>query len=328
MQFSWSTLPRPIVALAPMAGYTDSPYRQLVKLICPQAICFTEFTNVDGLLHGNAATRRQVEFHPDKERPIIAQLFGHEPETFAKAAKIVTEMGVDAVDINMGCPAKKIVSSDHGSALLKAPEIAAEIVAACVAATHLPVSVKTRIGIGTYDPDFFIPFVQRLEKAGAQLITIHGRTAKQMYSGKADWQPIYDAKRALNIPVIGNGDITNAAEAQEKLQNLDGVMVGRGTFGNPWILQEIVAGFEGTTYTPPSDAEKYATILEHMRLNCEFKGEEFGILEMRKHFAWYIRGFPNASAARQKLVRASSVDEALTILESVFKTAESPSSED
>jgi len=319
MPFSWDNAKRPIIALAPMAGYTDSAYRQLIKLICPQVICFTEFTNADGILHGNSATIRQISFNPDKERPIIAQLFGSSPESFAKAAKIVTDSGVDAIDINMGCPAKKIISSDDGSALLKDPTCAEEIVQACVEATHPPVSVKTRIGIGTYDEDFFIPFVTSLEKRGAKLITIHGRTAKQMYSGVADWEPMYAAKRALKIPVIGNGDVLSAQDAIEKIGILDGVMVGRATFGNPWIMQQIVSAFEKTDFIPPTGEEKYKTIVEHMRLNCEYKGDKFGVLEMRKHFAWYIKGFPNASALRQKLVKVDTKDEALEILKEILR---------
>ncbi|MEK7524165.1 MAG: tRNA-dihydrouridine synthase [Patescibacteria group bacterium] len=313
--FSWDSIPRPILALAPMAGYTDSSYRQLVKEVCPSVVCFTEFTNVDGILHGNEATMRQVSFDPNKERPIVAQIFGRKPENFRKAAAVLTKLGVDAIDINMGCPAKKIVSSDHGSALLKNPSLSEEIVRATVEGTHLPVSIKMRIGTSCYDPDYFFSFAESMERAGAKLITIHGRTSKQMYSGLADWTPMYELKKILKIPVIGNGDIKNGKDAASKLKNLDGLMVGRGTFGNPWIFCEILAAFAGKPYQAPTLLEKLPTIARHLELSCQFKGEKWGILEMRKHLAWYIRGIPHASELRCKLVTVTSQKETMAILE-------------
>lgn len=316
--FSWSTHPRPIIALAPMAGYTDSPFRQIVKEICPRVICFTEFTSVDGILHGNEATMRQLFFNAEKERPIVAQIFGKKPENFRKAARVLTDLGVDAIDINMGCPAKKIISSDHGSALLKDPSLSEEIVAATVASTPLPVSVKMRIGTTCFDPDYFLKFALQIAKTGIKLITIHGRTSKQMYSGTADWQPIYELKKNLPIPVIGNGDIRSTNDAVQKLQNLDGIMVGRGTFGNPWLLKEIATTFDGTSTIPPPLVEKIPWIIRHMELNCAFKGKTWGIREMRKHFAWYLRGFPHASFVRQKLMTAVTPDEVLSLLTSLF----------
>lgn len=304
--------------LAPMSGYTDSSFRQLVKEICPRVICFTEFTNTDGLLHKSGSSLRQISFNAEKERPIIAQIFGKRPENFAAAAKILTELGVDAIDINMGCPARKVVNSDTGSALFKNPTLAGEIVAAVCKSTHLPVSVKTRIGISTYESEKFFEFGKIIEKAGAKSLTVHGRTSKQMYGGAADFAPIYAIKKLLKIPVIGNGDIRNGSDAVNKLGNLDGVMVGRGSFGNPWIFAEIAAAFDGKPYKAPNRAEKLATIRHHLELSCEFKGEKWGILEMRKHFAWYIRGFPNASELRQKFVNVASKEEANSLLEQFF----------
>lgn len=325
--FSWESIPHPILALAPMAGYTDSPYRQLAKEICPRVICFTEFTSVDGIVHGNDATMRQIFFNPEKERPIVAQIFGKKPENFRKAVKILTDLGVDAIDINMGCPAKKIISSDHGSALLKNPSLSEEIVRATAESTHLPVSVKMRIGTSCYDPDHFFPFAQSMERAGAKLITIHGRTSKQMYSGTSDWNPMYELKRILRIPVIGNGDIKSGADALAKLQNLDGVMVGRGSFGNPWVFCEIEAALAGRPYTYPTLEEKLPFIMRHIELNCEFKGETWGVREMRKHLAWYIRGFAHASELRQKLMTVTSLQEVVFILEQRFREPRSVSQE-
>lgn len=310
----WSSLPRPILALAPMAGYTDSPYRQLVKEICPRVICFTEFTSVDGILHGNEATMRQIMFDPEKERPIVAQIFGKKPEHFRRAVKILTDLGVDAIDINMGCPAKKVISSDCGSSLLKNPTLSEEIVRATVESTPLPVSVKMRIGTSHYDPDSFFKFAKSMEEAGAKLITVHGRTSKQMYGGLADFRPIYELKKILRIPVIGNGDVRSGQDALSKIGNLDGLMVGRGSFGNPWVFAEIAAAFENKAYTPLTLEEKIPTMLHHLDLSCAFKGEKWGTLEMRKQFSFYIRGVPHASDVRQKLVTATSREEILSTL--------------
>lgn len=315
MAFNWKDLKRPILALAPMAGYTDTAYRQLIKGIEPRVICFTEFTSADGLIHGSKMTLKQLDFNPNEERPLVAQIFGKKPESFAEAAKIIEDMGIDAIDINMGCPAKKVVSSDHGSALLKNPTRALELIEATVKATKLPVSVKTRIGSNELDLPWFVQFCKDMESAGVQLLTIHGRTAKQMYTGTANWDPIYEVKRNLSIPVIGNGDVKSVADALHKLGNLDGVMVGRGTMGNPWIMKEIAAAFYGEEYTPPQTyAEKLPTYLRHAELLVQYKGEEHGMKEMRKHFVHLIRGFDGASEARAKVVHISTLEEAKHVL--------------
>lgn len=307
-------MPRPIIALAPMAGYTDCAFRQIVKELCPNTICFTEFTSIDGLKHGNDATLRQIFFNAEKERPIIAQIFGKKPENFKTAVKILEELGVDAIDINMGCPARKIVSADYGSALLKDPSLAAEIVSAAAEATPLPVSVKMRIGISKYDEDYFLKFGLGLQKAGAKLITVHGRLAKQMYSGEAYWNPIYELKKILKIPVIGNGDIKSGTDAVSKIGNLDGIMVGRGALGNPWIFQEIAASFQNKIFAKPELKSKIAVIKKHMQLACKLHGERRGILEMRKQLMHYIRGIPKASVMRQRLCNVSTINEVFEIL--------------
>lgn len=315
MPFSWKDQPRPILALAPMAGYTDTAFRRLVKSIEPSTICFTEFTSSDGIVHGSKNTLAQLDFHPEEERPIIAQIFGKKPESFKRSAQVLEEMGVDAIDLNMGCPAKKVVSSDHGSALLKNPDLAVEIVKATVSGTRLPVSVKTRIGINSLDLPWFIDFCKRLEAAGASLITIHGRTTKQAYTGLANWEPIYEVKKALSIPIIGNGDIRSGKDALEKLGNLDGVMVGRGTMGNPWVMREIAAAFAEESYTPPQTfAEKLPTLLRHCELMVESKGEQRGIKEMRKHFVSMLKGFRDASQYRSQVVHISTLEEARRVL--------------
>jgi tRNA-dihydrouridine synthase B len=323
MTFNWKDQSRPILALAPMAGYTDMAFRRLVKGIEPSAICFTEFTSTDGIVHGSKNTLSQLDFHPEEERPIVAQIFGKKPENFTRAAAALEELGVNAIDLNMGCPAKKVVSSDHGSALLKNPQLAVEIVKATVAGTRLPVSVKTRIGINSLDLPWFLDFCKSLEDAGASLLTIHGRTAKQAYTGLADWEPIYEVKKAVSIPVIGNGDIRSGKDALEKLGNLDGVMVGRGTMGNPWVMREIAAAFAGENYTPPQTfPEKLPTLLRHCELIVESKGEERGIKEMRKHFVSMLKGFRDASQYRSQVVHISTLEEARRVLTEISQLSE------
>lgn len=318
MSIDWKNLGRPILALAPMAGYTDTAYRQLIKGIEPRVICFTEFTSADGIVYESKNTLSQLDFNPNEERPLVAQIFGKKPEHFTKAAAMLEAMGVDAIDINMGCPAKKVISSDHGSALLKDPCKAAAIVEATVKGTSLPVSVKTRIGSDDVNLPWFIQFCKDMESAGAQLLSIHGRTAKQMYTGKADWSPIYEVKKHVGIPVIGNGDIKSVADAHEKLGNLDGVMVGRGSMGNPWLMREIAASFYGEEYTPPSTySEKLPALLRHCELMVESKGEARGMKEMRKHFVGFLKGFRNARAYRNEVVNIETLAQAFEVLKAI-----------
>lgn len=330
MSFSWKDARRPILALAPMAGYTDTAYRQLIKGIEPRVICFTEFTSADGIVYDSKMTLKQLDFNPNEERPLVAQIFGKKAQHFAEAARRIEAMGIDAIDINMGCPAKKVVSSDHGSALLKNPCKALELVEATAKATRLPVSVKTRIGSDKVDLPWFIQFCKDLENAGVALITLHGRTAKQMYLGQADWDPIYAVKQAVSIPVIGNGDVRSAEGAVARLTapasspyagtSLDGVMVGRGTMGNPWLMAEIAAAFYGESYTPPHTfAERLPTYIRHAELCVESKGEERGIKEMRKHFVNLIRGFDGASEYRAQVVQISTLEEAKRVLYEILE---------
>ena len=234
MSFSWSTTARPVIALAPMAGVTDASYRQLIKRIAPETIVYTEFLSTDAIHYGGKKTMKMLDFDPSIERPFIVQVFGHKPEHFLSAAKVIEQMGADGIDINMGCPAAKVVSSCHGAALIREPELAAELVAATVKAVSIPVSVKTRLGWDRTDT--LIAFCKKLEEAGAAAFAIHGRRFCDKFTGKADWAQIYELKKHVSVPVIGNGDIMSAADALEKIQNLDGVMVGREAYYNPWLL--------------------------------------------------------------------------------------------
>jgi len=312
MQFSWEHLDKPILALAPMAGYTDSAYRQLVKSVAPSSIVFSEFVSSDAIKFKSKKTFEMLAFDP-AEQPLIVQIFGKKPAHFAEAAQVLESLGVAGVDINMGCPARKVVSSDHGSALFKNPKLAREIVEATVQAVKIPVSVKMRLGIE--DDSQLMDFAQMIEQSGAQLLSIHGRTAKQMYTGLADFAPIYAVKKALSIPVLGNGDVTSVNDWREKLQDLDGLMVGRGTMSNPWLMAELAAEIAGTAYQAPQTlAEKLPIILQHAELMIAVKGERKGILEMRKFLAGYVRGEPGARELRQKLVQVESLPDAKKLL--------------
>ncbi len=324
--FSWTTHPRPIVALAPMAGVTDSSYRQLIKRLAPETIVYTEFLSTDAIHFGAKRTMSEIEFDPAVEHPFIVQVFGKEPEHFLSAAKVIESMGADGIDINMGCPAAKVVSSCHGSALIKNADLAKRLVEATKKAVKIPVSVKTRLGWDCTDT--LIPFCKGLVDAGADALAIHGRTYEGKFGGKANWEPIYELKKCISVPVIGNGDVASAKDALEKIGNLDGVMVGRGTFGNPWVMKDICDALRNRVIPiadEPLDLpaplvhrlsfeEKIPFIIAHCKLAVKVKGEKRGMLEMRRHLASYVKGIDGASDMRCKLVRVESVRDVEAIL--------------
>ncbi|MEK7544669.1 MAG: tRNA dihydrouridine synthase DusB [Patescibacteria group bacterium] len=315
--FSWTNVPRPIVALAPLAGYTDSAYRQVVKTLTSGIVCFSELTSVAALHHKSNGTYQMLDFHPS-EYPLIMQLFGKEVPFFIESGKILEDLGVAGIDINMGCPTTKITANECGSALLRDPGRAAEIVHALSKAVSIPVSVKTRLGYETFDQEKFFTFCTMMQDAGAKLLSLHGRTRQQGFSGAADWQPIYDVKKRLSIPVIGNGDIKSVADAHERLGNLDGIMVGRATLGNPWIIAEIAASFRGETYhSPKTIFEKLPIVRQHVRLAVEFHGEHKGIVEMRKHLASYFKGFQGASDAVHKVMQRKTLVEIEEVIDEI-----------
>ncbi|OGJ56805.1 hypothetical protein A2635_04420 [Candidatus Peribacteria bacterium RIFCSPHIGHO2_01_FULL_51_9] len=314
---SWSTIPRPIIALAPMAGVTDASYRQIIKRLAPETVVYTEFLSTDALHYGAKRTTEMLHFDPEVERPFIVQVFGKDPEHFLSAAKVIEELGADGIDINMGCPAAKVVSSCHGSALIRRADLAQRLVDATKRAVSIPVSVKTRLGWDTAET--LIPFCQKLVEAGADALAIHGRTYHGKFGGKADWSPIYELKKQVSVPVMGNGDIFTAQDALEKIGNLDGVMVGRGTFGNPWLMRDIADAFRtgkvsDATVTSLPFMQKIPFILEHCELAVRVKGEQRGMLEMRRHLSSYVRGIEGASALRERLVRVESLREVKEIL--------------
>lgn len=304
-----------MVALAPMAGVTDASYRQLIKKIAPETIVVTEFLSSDALAYGAKKTMEMLSFDASIERPFIVQIFGDTPEHFLAAAKIIEDLGADGIDINMGCPAAKVVSSCHGAALIKNPKLAAELVHATKKAVKIPVSVKTRLGWDTAET--LISFCKGLEEAGADAFAIHGRRYCDKFTGKADWSQIYELKKAVKVPVIGNGDVYSAQDALDKIGNLDGVMVGRGTFGNPWLMREVCDALAGKALpqVPKTFLEKLPMILEHCELSVAIKGERLGMLEMRRHLSSYVKGFDGASDLRSKLVRVEKLQEAKNLLQ-------------
>ncbi len=315
MKFSWQNYPRPIIGLAPMAGYTDTVFRRLVKELAPSAITISELTSADALAYNSKKTLELLKFN-QTERPYIAQLFGKNPENFAKAVKIVEEViQPDGIDINMGCPAKKVVSSGHGVALMRNPKLACEIVQACVENTKLPVSVKTRLGWN--DPDAILDFGPRIARAGASALMIHGRTYAQAFGGISDWTNIYKLKDLVQIPVLGNGDIKSLTDFENQIGNLDGVLIGRATFGNPWLLGTLT----GECTEPQSLREKLPTIFRQAELADELLGRK-GMLELRKHLACYVKGIEGAGELRAKLVTVDSPAEVKQIFTEYFQNQE------
>lgn len=287
--------------LAPMAGVTDLPFR----LLCKEEGCgllYTEMVSAKAILYKNKNTEELMQVTPG-ENPIALQLFGSDPEIMAEIAKRVEERPFDIIDVNMGCPVPKVVNNGEGSALMKNPKLVGQIVKAMSSAIKKPVTIKIRKGFND-DTVNAVEIAKIAEDAGAAAIAVHGRTREQYYSGKADWDIIARVKDAVSIPVIGNGDVTCAEDvlAMEKHTGCDGVMIGRGSRGNPWVFSRIRHYMEtGEMLPPPELDEVKKMILRHAALQLKYKGEYIGIREMRKHFAWYTAGYPNSAALRNRI---------------------------
>ena len=300
-----------------MAGITDQVYRRL----CFEQGCdgaTTEMVSAQGYLTAppdRNAYRFLLARFPE-EGPLAVQIFGSEPLFLAQAAARLTELGsFSSIDLNMGCPAQKVVGGQSGSALMKDPELAAEIVRRVKRATPLPVTVKMRLGWDAEHKNA-VAFARALEQAGADMLTVHGRTRQQQYAGKADWDMIGRVKRAVSIPVIANGDITDGKTALDALKTTgcDGVAIGRAALGNPWIFAEIKAALAGESYSPPPFSQVIDTALRQAREMAEWKGERSALLEMRKHFAWYTAGRRNSAQVRTRVNLASSFEEVEALL--------------
>ena len=307
----------PRLYLAPMAGITDQVFRRL----CFEQGCgaaTTEMVSAQGFLtapRDRNAYRFLLARFPE-EGPLAVQIFGSEPLYMAQAAAQLTDLSLfSAIDINMGCPAQKVVGGQSGSALMKDPLLAGRIVEQVKRATSLPVTVKMRLGWDDAHKNA-VAFARVLEQAGADLITVHGRTRMQQYAGKADWAAIGEVKAAVSVPVIANGDITDGPSALEALRatGCDGLAVGRGALGNPWVFAEIRAALENVPYAPPPFSQIVDTAMRQAREMAEWKGERSALLEMRKHFAWYTAGRRNSAQTRTKVNLASSFAEVEALL--------------
>ena len=314
----WKALPKPIVALAPMADMTDLPF----CLICKEhgaPIMFREMVSSEAVIRGNTKTIEMARFD-ERERPLVQQIFGSDPATMGEAARIIEEkFHPDGIDINMGCPVYNIVSNFNGAFLMKEPERATAIIKAIKAKVSVPVSVKTRLG-WTKDTDV-LEFVKVLEAAGADLISIHGRKKEQGYSGHSNWDRIGEARKNTTLPVLVNGDITSVETARDALSRsgADGVLIGRGALGNPWIFERLVRGLrDGVDPGEPSMEERVAIVKQHARLHAERYGEK-GLIKLRKHLPWYFKGEHGTKELRAKLVRVTTIqdlDQALSTLSS------------
>ena len=311
----WTELKNPFV-LAPLAGVTDSAFRR----ICFEqgaAMAVTEMVSAKGLYYRNANTEDLLRIHPD-EGPVGIQLFGSEPLMLQFAAEKLKDRPNVCIDLNMGCPVPKVVKNGEGSALLKNPALAEELVKAAVKTAGKPVTVKMRIGFDGAHPVDPVAFALRMQKAGAAMITVHGRTREQYYSGKADWSVIKRIREALDIPVAGNGDIFTAEDALRMLEETgcDLAVIARGALGNPWIFAECEALYRGGSRPARPDVEEIIeTVKKHMELLLEDKDEYRAVREMRKHAAWYTKGIKGAAVLRRKASEAASADELFTIME-------------
>ncbi|MGN0517440.1 MAG: tRNA dihydrouridine synthase DusB [Acutalibacteraceae bacterium] len=309
-------------ALAPMAGVTDRAYRELC-IDFGAAYVVSEMVSSKGIVFNNANSLELLEMS-EKERPAAVQLFGCESDTMARAAVAALKFSPDIIDINMGCPAPKIANNGCGSALMKNPTLCGEIVKSVSSAVNVPVTVKIRKGWDSNSVNA-VEVAQICEENGAAAITIHGRTREQQYAPSADWDIIKEVKRAVKIPVIGNGDINSAEDAARMLEHTgcDMVMIGRGALGNPWIFSQINAYInENRFVTQPSVSERLSVMVRHVRKICEYKGEEHGIKEARKHLTWYLRGFNGAAQLRNKCGYISNLDELYELVKEVYSRYE------
>lgn len=289
--------------LAPMAGVTDLAFR----LLCKEAgagLVSTEMISDLALLAGSRRSRALLAISP-YEHPVSSQLCGSRPEEMARAARLLVDAGADIVDLNMGCPAPKIVGNREGAALMRDPGLACDIVVAVREALpeSVPVTAKIRAGWQAGDP-VAVPFAAALERAGVSAITVHGRYRDQFYRGRADWGIIREVKSSVSVPVIGNGDIRNGSDAMRMLSETgcDAVMIGRGVLGNPGLFTDCVETWRGTR-SVAATATSWRTAVRHLRMSLALKGDDRGLVEMRKHAAWYVGGSPGASRLRDQLMR-------------------------
>lgn len=305
--------------LAPMAGVTDWAFRTICARL-GAGVTVTEMVSSRALCYKDAKSAKLLR--KNEGSVCGAQIFGNDPEIMAKGAILALEIsGCDFIDINMGCPMPKIAGSGDGCGLMRTPELAADIVRSVVRAVNVPVTVKCRLGWDKGSINV-LDFTRRMEDAGAAMVAVHGRTRSMLYSGTADWDMIHKVKEQLSIPVIANGDITDGQAAVRCLKRTgaDGLMIGRSTFGDPWIFEEVQAALRGEAYPGrPSLADRVAVALEQFRLSEQDHGEHIACLEARKHFAWYLRGVPHSSYYKNQITSLNTMEDIYRVAKDVVR---------
>lgn len=304
--------------LAPMAGVTDLPFRLLCRKMGAGMVCM-EMVSAKAILYNNRNTNALMEIHPE-ELPTSLQLFGSDPDIISEMAARIEERPFAVLDINMGCPVPKVVNNHEGSALMKNPKLAAEIIRKTVGKIKKPVTAKIRIG---FDEEHIngVEMAKYLEDAGACAIAVHGRTRSQMYAGNANWEEIRKIKEALHIPVIGNGDVVDGNSAKKLFEEtgVDGIMIGRAVRGNPWIFREVLSELStGEKPGRPTYTQMREMILSHAALMLQTKGEYIGIREMRKHVSWYTAGIPGSAQLRGKINSVETFEELEELVKRIF----------
>jgi hypothetical protein len=311
-------LENPIIS-APMAGISDLPYRLIMKRH-GAALVFTEMISANGLFFNGNATRDLLKSRAE-EHPLGVQLFGESPERLAEAVKQVEDSG-ELIDLNLGCPVRKVIRSGAGSALLRDPDKVARIVSAVRRATSLPLTIKFRSG-WDHDSINFLEIARIAAEEGVDAVTLHPRTRSQMFGGQADWQQIKKLKEAISIPVIGSGDLFSAERIKTMFEQTgcDAVMIGRGGYGNPWIINQTLDLLAGRPATQPTSAERLAAARDHFELCLETFGPRKTLGQMRKHLCWYVRGMNNAAGFRMEINQTKTIDEMSDLLEGFFADA-------
>jgi nifR3 family TIM-barrel protein len=313
----------PPLILAPMSGVTNRTMRALYKPF-GLGLTVTEFVSSNALAFGSRRTMEMIDQH-GLEKPVSTQLWGDDPQTMARAAKVVRECGADIVDINFGCPAPKVTKTNGGSACLRDPDRCEAIMRAVVAAVDCPVTMKMRLGWSN-DRLVYVDVAKRAQDAGVRAVTLHARTAKQFYKGEADWEHIARLKRSVDIPVIGNGDLDDPAGAMEAMRasGVDAIMLGRATLGNPWLISQIRDLMEGRPAQPsPTPADRLRFCIHHYRAMLDELGEPRAVPQMRKHVALYLKGIAGAAALRERIMHADTAAEALAVIEETIERLES-----